>query len=202
MLDVCFYSVLFILRIRSHHISYYHSSGGWRERFSEWMHWSSKSCSSSHQIQLRCTCAFTGGSSLCHRWHTEDTQSKKFCYVLLHFLNGAVKVIPAGKKTNKKRIREITEMEGLLVFMITLPFEGHTICSNEEPLEIPPNVIHMKRWPEEFLHISYYRVHKGQRFLWWHRKDSYNSCISDDKKNMMWLKISSIGLRIHKTCYL
>lgn len=116
------------------------------------------------------------------RLHWRDS-GEKFCYVLLHLLNGAVKVISAGKR--KTEIREMTIRGGFWWFI--LPFEGYAICSNQKPLKIPPNVINIEWWPVEFLYIANHRVHKGQRFLWWHRTDSWDSSISVTK-NTMWLK--------------
>lgn len=48
---------------------------------------------------------------------------------------------------------------------MTLPSEGYAICSNEELLKIPPNIINFDWGPVEFLYISNNRVHKWQRFL-------------------------------------
>lgn len=149
------------------------SSRGGMELFSEWMHWSSESWSSSHQIQLRCTCAFTGGSSCCHRCWTEKSQSEKFCYVLLHFLNGAVKFISAVKGKHEI-IQTPLRPNGVdlgfptcVLWILSLPFEGKAICCNEKLLKIPPNVIDFDWGPVEFLYVSNNRVHKCQRFLWW-----------------------------------
>lgn len=53
---------------------------------------------------------------------------------------------------------------------MTLPFEGHAICSNEKLLKIPANVIDFDRRPVEFLYVSNNRVDKWQQFLWWNRE--------------------------------
>ncbi len=80
-----------------------------RNLSSEWMHWSAEGRSSSHQIQLRCTSAFTGGSSLCHRWQLEENPSDKFCYVLLHVLNWAMKFIPGLKRKHRRQVNSLIQ---------------------------------------------------------------------------------------------